>query len=89
MIWRRASIDTTVGVIKAIDCILPNTLIDAQQDATSKEKESVLGEYINLHAVLNAWEFGEGQGFPLDTSVSKHYTITSLKSDVAICHLVV
>ena len=27
-------------------------------------EESVLGEYNNWHAALNAWEFGKGQGVP-------------------------
>ena len=77
--------DTTVGVLKAFDCIFPTTFIDKHQEVPVESslkqlktlcefyhedissKEIVLMRYKNMHALLNAWEFGNGEAIPRDT----------------------
>eukprot|EP00794_Sanderia_malayensis_P016611 gene16611-18300_t len=76
--------DTTVGIINALKCLSPATLIDNTEKFPAKSrleqlnvlsefyrkdlgsKEMVLKEYENIHALLNAWEFSDGEAVPRD-----------------------
>ena len=76
--------DTTVGIINALKCLSPATLIDNTEKFPAKSrleqlnvlsefyrkdlgsKEMVLKEYENIHALLNAWEFSDGEAAPRD-----------------------
>ena len=76
--------DTTVGIINALTCLFPATLIDNTENFPAKSrleqlnvlsefyrkdlgsKEMVLKEYENIHALLNAWEFSDGEAVPRD-----------------------
>ena len=76
--------DTTVGVLKAFDCISPTTFIDKHEDVPAasslkqlqtlcnfyskdlSSEENVFMEYKNMHALLNAWDFVDGEAVPRD-----------------------
>ena len=76
--------DTTVGVLKAFDCISPTTFMDKHGDVPAESslqqvqtlcnfyskdlstEATVLMEYKNIHALLNAWDFIDGEAVPRD-----------------------
>ena len=76
--------DTTIGVLKAFDCISPSTFIDKHEDVPAasslkqlqtlcnfyskdlSSEKTVFMEYKNIHALLNAWDFVDGEAVPRD-----------------------
>ena len=80
--------DTTVGVLKALQCISPVRFLDKHEDVSVispakssldqlktlcqfysedlSSNEMVFLEYKNVHALLNAWKFEDGDAVPRD-----------------------
>ena len=102
--------DTTVGILKAFDCISHTTFIDKHEDVPAasslkqlqtlcnfyskdlSSEETVFIEYKNMHDLLNAWDFVDGEAVLRDAEdilvfLQKHNLLAQFESIATLLKL--